>query len=53
MNRTGVPIDNCIDWSLDEFDDYDAEFVENEEAWTAGVAHYVDEHIEEFVVVEE
>ena len=36
-----------------EFDDYDDEFVENEEAWTAGVAHYVDEHIEEFVVVEE
>ena len=36
-----------------EFDDYDDEFVENEEAWTSGVAHYVDEHIEEFVVVEE
>ena len=36
-----------------EFDDYDDEFVENEEAWTASVAHYVDEHIEEFVVVEE
>lgn len=36
-----------------EFDDYDDEFVENEENWTEAVARYVDEHIEEFVVIEE
>ena len=36
-----------------EFDDYDDEFVENEETWTETVAHYVDEHIEDFVIVEE
>ena len=36
-----------------EFDDYDDEFVENEEEWTSEVAHYVDEHIDEFVVVEQ
>ena len=36
-----------------EFDDYDDEFVENEEAWTAEVAHYVDEHIDDFVVIED
>lgn len=34
-----------------EFDDYDDEFVENEEDWTEAVARYVDEHIEEFVVL--
>ena len=34
-----------------EFDDYDDEFVENEENWTEAVARYVDEHIEEFVVL--
>ena len=36
-----------------EFDDYDDEFVENEENWTEVVARYVDGHIEEFVVIEE
>ena len=36
-----------------EFDDYDDEFVENEEDWTEAVARYVDEYIEEFVVIEE
>lgn len=36
-----------------EFDDYDDEFVENEEAWTAEVGHYVDEHIDDFVVIED
>ena len=35
-----------------EFDDYDDEFVENEEDWTEAVARYVDEHIEEVVVIE-
>ena len=34
-----------------EYDDYDDEFVENEEDWTGAVASYVDEHIEEFVVI--
>lgn len=36
-----------------EFDDYDDEFVENEEVWTEAVAHYVDEHIDDFVIIEE
>jgi len=35
-----------------EFDDYDDEFVENEETWTSIVAHYLDEHIDRFAVVE-
>ena len=37
---------------LPEFDDLDDEFVENEEAWTSDIAHYVDEHIEHFAVIE-
>lgn len=36
-----------------EFDDYDDEFVENEEEWTELVAHYVDEHIEQFASIVE
>ena len=36
-----------------DFDDYDDEFVENEEAWTAAVAQYVDNHIDDFVIIEE
>ena len=36
-----------------EFDDYDDEFVENEEDWTEAVARYVDEHIEQFAVIDE
>ena len=43
----------CSDEQFPEFDDYDDEFVENEENWTEAVARYVDEHIEEFVVIEE
>ena len=35
-----------------EFDDYDDEFVENEEQWTEAVARYVDEHIEDFATIE-
>lgn len=31
-----------------EFDDLDDKFVENEEEWTAQIARYVDEHIENF-----
>ena len=33
------------------FDDFDDEFVENEEEWTSMVAHYVDEHIERFAKI--
>lgn len=35
-----------------EFDNYDDEFVENEELWTEMVATYVDGHIEDFAAVE-
>lgn len=35
-----------------EFDDFDDEFVENEEEWTAQVAYYIDEHIEQFALIE-
>lgn len=35
-----------------EFDDFDDNFVENEEEWTAAVAHYVDEHLENFANIE-
>jgi len=35
-----------------QFDDYDDWFVENEEELTTQVAHYVDEHLEQFVIVE-
>ena len=38
---------------LPEFDDLDDAFVENEEEWTNDIAHYVDDHMERFVVVEE
>lgn len=34
-----------------DFDDFDDEFVENEEDWTEQVARYIDEHIERFVCV--
>mgnify|MGYP005930616447 CR=1 FL=1 len=34
-----------------EFDDYDDEFVENEEEYTELVARYVDEHIEQFAEI--
>ena len=36
-----------------EFDDLDDEFVENEEEWTAAIAHYVDEHIERFARIKD
>ena len=35
-----------------EFDDFDDKFIENEEEWTAKVAYYIDEHIDEFAVIE-
>ena len=34
-----------------EFDNYDDEFVENEEQWTEMVAQYVDDHIERFATI--
>ena len=37
---------------LPEFDDLDDTFIENEEEWTAAIAHYVDEHIENFATIE-
>jgi hypothetical protein len=35
-----------------EFDDLDDTFVEHEEEWTSQIAHYVDEHIENFARIE-
>lgn len=35
-----------------DFDDFDDEFVENEEEWTAAVAQFVDEHIERFARID-
>ena len=35
-----------------EFDDFDNEFVENEEMFVAKVAHYIDEHIDNFAKIE-
>ena len=35
-----------------EYDDFDDEFVENEEEWTAMVAAYVDDHITDFAIVQ-
>ena len=34
-----------------EFDDFDDEFVENEEEWTAKVAYYIDEHLDRFASI--
>ena len=36
---------------LPEFDNLDDTFVENEEEWTADIAHYVDEHLENFATI--
>lgn len=36
-----------------QFDEFDDSFVENEEEWTAMIAHYVDEHLDNFVHVVE
>ena len=35
-----------------EFDEFDDAFVETEEEWTSEVAHYVDEHVELFAMIE-
>ena len=34
-----------------DFDDLDDKFVENEEEWTAVIAHYIDEHIDHFATI--
>jgi len=34
-----------------KFDDFDDQFVENEEEWTNAIAHYVDEHIDSFATL--
>lgn len=36
-----------------EFDDLDDQFVENEEEWMSMIAHYVDEHIENFAMIKQ
>ena len=36
-----------------EFDDLDDTFVEEEEKWTADIAHYIDENIERFAIIEQ
>ena len=38
---------------MPEFDDLDDLFVENEEEWTSAIAHYIDEHIENFAEIEQ
>ena len=35
-----------------EFDDFDDKFIEEEEQWTARIAYYIDEHIEQFATIE-
>ena len=35
-----------------EFDDFDDDFVENEEQWTSQIAYYIDEHIDNFATIE-
>jgi len=36
-----------------EFDDLDDTFVENEEAWMDDIAHYIDDHLEQFARIDE
>ncbi len=36
---------------LPAFEDFDDEFVTNEEQWTAQIAEYVDNHLEEFIEI--
>ena len=45
MNRYGVPIDNCIEWALDEFDDYDASHPKTVESMVRNIYQkHSDEH---------
>jgi hypothetical protein len=34
------------------FDDFDDEFVDKEELWTEEIARYIDNHIENFIVID-
>ena len=36
-----------------DFDDLDDAFIEHEEEWTAALAQYVDDHIEQFATIEQ
>ena len=36
-----------------DFEDMDDKFIENEEAWTEEIAHYVDDHIERFATIKD
>ena len=36
-----------------DFEDMDDKFIENEEAWTEEIAHYVDDHIERFAKIKD
>lgn len=38
---------------FEDFDDLDDEFVENEEGYTDSIAHYVDDHTDEFATIVE
>lgn len=38
--------------TMQVFDDFDDDFVTNEEQWTDTVAHFVDEHLEEYITIE-
>ena len=37
---------------MPEFDDFDDDFVVNEEQWTAQIAYDLDEHIDQFAIIE-
>lgn len=34
-----------------DFDDLDDQFVEHEEEWTEDIAHYIDDHLEQFATI--
>ena len=42
---------SAIQEQFPEFDNYDDEFVENEEQWTETVAQYVDDHLDRFATI--
>ncbi|MBQ9672342.1 MAG: DMP19 family protein [Prevotella sp.] len=60
-NKYGVRIEqDCTDdefmalfEQFPEFDDFDDQFVENEEQWTEQIARYIDEHIDRFATIEQ
>jgi len=35
-----------------EFDDMDDQFIESEEEWTDAIAHYIDDNLDRFVIIE-